>query len=182
MDDDLDPTVAERILGEYPELLDQWCEQVAEFAQKPNDYSLWMAHQPEYLDLVVQQYRWLTEGPGDSPDPKLERRCREIAARHPVVQKEREESLADPWWRAAVIAGGSKMITEFYDPEFLEGVVKWRREVADNPFSEKNLHLDRLITALEHGGTITLTEIKSGRVVDQWEAPGDPKRASRGEN
>ncbi len=75
------------------------------------------------------------------------------------MQKEREESLADPWWRAAVIAGGSKMITEFYDPEFLEGVVRWRREVVDNPFSEKNLHLDRLITALEHGGPITLTEL-----------------------
>jgi hypothetical protein len=73
------------------------------------------------------------------------------------------------------------LIAEWHDPEDLERRVEWQRR-ADNPFSEQSLHLDRLITALDRGGTITLTEIKSGRVVDQWEIPGDPKRASRGEN
>ena len=87
MDDDLDPTVAEQVLGDYPELLDQWRQKVAEYAQKPNDYSLWMAHQPEYLELVLQQHRWLTEGPGGPPDPKLERRCQEIVAPYPPYKK-----------------------------------------------------------------------------------------------
>jgi site-specific recombinase XerD len=53
MDDDLDPTVAERILGEYPELLSQWREQVAAYKREQRDYELERAHNPVYLDAVV---------------------------------------------------------------------------------------------------------------------------------
>ncbi|MFL5531540.1 MAG: hypothetical protein ACJ8BC_06150, partial [Gemmatimonadales bacterium] len=88
---------------------------------------------------------------------------------------------ADPWWRAAAVAVGGKLIAEWYDPEVLDRRAEWQRQ-ADNPFSQQSMRLKRLVTALEHGGTITLTEIKSGRVVDQWEIPGDRKRASRREN
>jgi hypothetical protein len=179
--DDLDPTVAERIFGEYPQLLDQWRQKVAVYAKENRRYELLRAYEPLYLEAVVRQYRWLAEGPGDSPDPKLVRRCEEIVASHAGVQKERAEALTDPWWRAAAVAVGGKMIAEFYDPEYLEGLVERRRRT-DNPFSEESLTLDRLATAIERGGTVTLTEIESGQVVDSWHLPGDPKRASRGEN
>jgi hypothetical protein len=129
---DLDPTVGERLLGEYPKLLDQWRRRINEYAQEPSDYGLWRAHQPKYLERVVQQHRWLTEGPGDSPDPKLARRCEEIVARDPAVQQERAEALADPWWRAAAVGDGGKMIIEFYDPDYLERLVE-RRQRTDNP-------------------------------------------------
>jgi hypothetical protein len=100
--DDLDPTVAERILGEYPELLNYWRREMTnpDREEKYGVGGVRRMHNPAYLQKVVYQHRWLTDGPGDRPDPKLARRCEEIVATCPEYRDERARALSDPWTRA----------------------------------------------------------------------------------
>jgi hypothetical protein len=81
----------------------------------------------------------------------------------------------------AAVAGGGSMMAELYDPEYIEQAVHHRHRT-DNPFSEENLKLDRLVEAIERGGDTMLIENKSGRAVASWHIPGEPKRATRREN
>jgi hypothetical protein len=77
MDDDLDPTVADRILGEYPELLDHWRPEM-EHPDPDDPYrigAMRRMHDAVYLSEVVRQHRWLTEETAARPDEKLARRC-----------------------------------------------------------------------------------------------------------
>jgi hypothetical protein len=71
--DDLDPTIAERILGEYPELLDHWRQEMEQ--PDPDDPyrigAMRLMHDPLYRSQVVRQHRWLTEEAGGRPDEKL---------------------------------------------------------------------------------------------------------------
>ena len=53
--DDLDPTVAERVLGEYPELLEQWRREM-DRADRDDHYradGMRRMHDPIYLRNVV---------------------------------------------------------------------------------------------------------------------------------
>jgi hypothetical protein len=170
---DLDPTVAERILGEYPELIEHWRQEM----ERPDrdehyrDSGMRRMHDPVYLSEVVRQHRWLTESAG-RPDEKLARRCEEIVAAFPPVRDERASHLADPWFRARVEPYD---ITKLYDPEYLERWVKARRRVED-PYSEVSLRIEQFIAVASAGGTITVTDIETGEVTDQWEIdpqPGD---------
>ncbi|HJV12810.1 MAG TPA: hypothetical protein VJ625_02875 [Propionibacteriaceae bacterium] len=115
---DLDPTLAERVLGEYPELLDQWRHEMArpDRDEHYRDSGMRRMHDPNYLREVVRQYRLLT-GSGSRPDEKLARRCEEIVATFPPLRDERSNQLTDPWFRARV---GPARIAEMYDPEYLE--------------------------------------------------------------
>jgi hypothetical protein len=174
--DDLDPAVAERVLGEYPELLDRW-RQEASRPDRDDPYAdgwHWRRrlHDPAYLSEVVRQYRFLTEGRGAGPDEKLARRCEEIAAVYGPVHDERTEVLTDPWVRAHA---GPKRIAELYDPEYLQGYVDARRRAAD-PFSEMSIRVREFVEVARLGGVITETDIATGEVLDQWEVspkPGD---------
>jgi hypothetical protein len=174
MDDDVDPAVAERILGEYPELLDYWRQEMEQ--PDPDDPyrigAMRRMHDPVYLSEVVRQHRWLTEEIASRPDEKLARRCEEIVATFRPVGDERREQLTDPWIRAKV---GPHRIAELYDPEYLQRWVSARRRATD-PYSEESLRVDQFIAVASAGGTITVTDIETGEVTDQWEIgpqPGD---------
>jgi hypothetical protein len=115
MDDDLDPTVAERILGEYPELLDHWHQEM-ERPDRDDHYgpkALRRMHDSVYLAEVVHEPCSLLNG-NSQPDEKLARRCDEIVAAFVPVRDERSRQLADPWYRARV---EPYHITKLYDPE-----------------------------------------------------------------
>jgi hypothetical protein len=172
--DDLDPTIAERILGEYPELLDHWRREMEQ--PDPDDpYRIGATrrmHDPAYLSEVVRQHRWLTEESAGRPDEKLARRCKEIAATFPPVRDERKRQLTDAWVRAKV---GPERITKLYDPEYLERWINARRSAAD-PYSEESLRFEQFIAVASAGGVITVTDIETGEITDQWEIgpqPGD---------
>jgi hypothetical protein len=102
--DDPDPTIAERILGEYPELLDHWRQEMEQ--PDPDDPyrigAMRLMHDPLYRSQVVRQHRWLTEEAGGRPDEKLARRCEEIAETFAPIRDERRRQLTDPWVRANV--------------------------------------------------------------------------------
>jgi hypothetical protein len=174
--DDLDPTVAERVLGEYPELLDRW-RQEASRPYRDDPYVVgwhWRRRlqDPAYMSEVVRQHRHLTEGRAARPDEKLARRCEEIAAGYAPVREERTKVLTDPWVRAHV---GPRRIAELYDPEYLQRWLKARRRATD-PYSEESLRVDQFIAVASAGGTFTVTDIETGEVTDQWEIgpqPGD---------
>jgi hypothetical protein len=102
--DDLDPTVAERVLAEYPELLDHWRQEMGRPYRDDyyRDSGMRRMHDPGYLSEVVRQHRWLTEGSAGRPDDKLARRCEEILAVYPPARYERRHQLTDPWFRARV--------------------------------------------------------------------------------
>jgi hypothetical protein len=174
MADDLDPTVAEQILGEYPELLDHW-QQEMEHPDPVDPYRIGakrLMHDPVYLGEVARQHRWLTDEAAGRPDEKLARRCDKIVATFPPVRDERKEQLTDPWIRAYV---GPEKIAKLYDPEYLQRWVRIRRKGAD-PFSKENLRIEQFIALASAGGTITVTDIATGEVTDEWEVgpqPGD---------
>jgi len=96
--DDLDPTIAERILGEYPELLDHWRQEMEQ--PDPDDPyrigAMRLMHDPLYRSEVVRQHRWLTEEAGGRPHEKLARRCEEIAATFAPIRDERRRQLQIP--------------------------------------------------------------------------------------
>jgi hypothetical protein len=172
MGDDLDPTVAERILGGYPELLDHWRQEM-ERPDLDDPYRIGATrrmHDPVYLSEVVRQHRWLTEETAARPDEKVARRCEAIVATFPPVRDERREQLTDPWVRAKV---GPERIAELYDPEYLQRWVKARRGAAD-PYSEESLRFDQFIAVASKGGVLTATDIQTGEVVDQWEVGPQP--------
>ena len=167
--DDLDPTLAERVLGEYPELLDRW-RQEASRPDRDDPYVVgwhWRQHllDPAYLSEVVRQHRLLTEGRAARPDEKLARRCEEIAAAYAPVHEERKKVLTDPWVRAHV---GPKRIAELYDPELVQRWVDGWRKAAD-PFSELSLRVKEFVELAGSGGVMTETDIATGEVLDQWE-------------
>jgi hypothetical protein len=173
MDDDLDPTVAERVLGEYPELLDHWRQEMArpDRDEHYRDSGMRRMHDPIYLAEVVRQHRSFLDGTSQ-PDEKLARRCDEIVAAFRPVRDERARHLADPWFRARV---EPHHITKLYDPDYLERWVDARRRAAD-PFSELSLKFRRFIDAASAGGVVTETDIESGEVTDEWQVgpqPGD---------
>ncbi len=173
MDDDLDPTGAERVLGEYPELLDQWRQEM-DRPDRDDHYgpkALRRMHDPVYLAEVVHEHRSLLDGTSQ-PDEKLARRCEEIVEAFPPVRDERARQLADPWFRARV---EPYHITKLYDPEYLQSYVDIRRRGAE-PFSEDSLRFEQFIALASMGGVITETDIATGEVIDQWEIgpqPGD---------
>jgi hypothetical protein len=172
--DDLDPAVAERVLGEYPELLDRWRHE-ASLPNRNDPYrDGWVRrlNDPAYLSEVVRQHRHLTEGRGARPDERLARRCEEIAAAYAPVAEERTYVLTNPWMRAHA---GPKRIAELYDPEYLQRWVDGWRKAAD-PFSEMSLRVKEFVDVARAGGVFTETDIATGEVLDQWEAgprPGD---------
>jgi hypothetical protein len=176
--DDLDPTVAEQILGEYPELLEQWRETVRQCrADLPaREYELKRAHLAYYLQLVVRQHRWLTEGPGDCPDPKLAQRCEEVVADYPPVRDERAAMLVDPWWRASASTDGGWLLAELYDPDYLERYVRARREGAD-PFSKSNIEYQEFSDALKTASEVTVTDLRTG---ESWVEQREPVRPESG--
>jgi len=172
--DDLDPTVAERVLGEYPELLDHWRQEMSRLDRDAHyrDSGMQRMHDPLYLTEVVRQHRWLTEESGNRPDNKLARRCEEIVAAFPPVRDERAGHLTNPWFRARV---EPYHIAKLYDPEYLQRWVDARRRAAD-PFSEPSLRLQRFLDVVQAGGVLTEADIESGEVIDQWKVdpqPGD---------
>jgi hypothetical protein len=171
---DLDPTLAERVLGEYPELLDQWRHEM-DRPDRDEHYGasgLRRMHDPDYLREVVRQHRWLTVGTIGKPDPKLARRCEEIVAVFPPVRDERMHQLTDPWFRARV---EPHYIADLYDPEYLQRWVDARRRSAD-PFSQESLRFERFMDVASAGGVITETDA-GGEVLDQWEV--DAQRVDR---
>jgi hypothetical protein len=115
--DDLDPTVAERLLGEYPELLDHWRQEMSRHDRRDHygDHGLRRMHDPAYLGEVVREHRSLLDGTSQ-PDEKLARRCEEIVVTFRPVRDERARHLVDPWFRARVEPYD---ITKLYDPEYL---------------------------------------------------------------
>jgi hypothetical protein len=170
--DDLDPFAAERILGEYPELLDHWRQEMSRPDRDDHyrDSGMRRMHDPVYLAEVVRQHRLLTEGRAIGPDEKLARRCDEIVASYPPVRDQRKRHLTDPWMRARV---EPERIAKLYDPEYLQRWVDARRR-SDDPFSEKSLRLQRFVEAAKAGGVITQTDIATGEVLDQWEVGPRP--------
>jgi hypothetical protein len=170
--DDLDPTPAERVLGAYPDLLDQWRHEMAR-PDRDEHYGasrLREMHDPSYLREVIRQYRLLTEGSAGRPDEKLARRCDEIVASYPAVRDQRKRHLTDPWMRARV---EPDQIAKLYDPEYLQRWVDARRR-SDDPFSEKSLRLQRFVEAAKAGGVITQIDVATGEVLDQWEVGPQP--------
>jgi hypothetical protein len=176
MDDDLDPAVAERALGEYPELLDYWRQEMKR-PDRDDHYgpkALRRMHDPVYLGEVVREHRSLLAGT-NQPDERLARRCEEIVATFPPVRDERARQLADPWFHARV---EPYHVTKLYDPEYPQRHVDIRRKGAD-PFSEESLRFEQFMAIASMGAVITETDIATGEVTDQWEIgpqPGDRRR------
>lgn len=128
-------------------------------------------HDSVYLAEVVREHCSLLNG-NSQPDEKLARRCDEIVAAFVPVRDERSRQLADPWYRARV---EPYHITKLYDPEYLQRYVDIRRRGAD-PFSEDGLRFEQFMAIASMGGTITVTDIATGEVTDEWEIgpqPGD---------
>jgi hypothetical protein len=147
--DDLDPAVAEQILGEYPELLDHWRQEM-EHPDPDDSYRIGAKrrmHDPVYLSEVARQHRWLTDETARRPDEKLARRCDEIVATFPPVRDERKRQITDPWIRAEV---GPERIAQLYDPEYLQRWVNARRKATD-PFSKESLRFDQFMAIASMG-------------------------------
>jgi len=170
MDEEYDLTLASEIFAEYPELLERLDRERAKSFRivGPGDVI-----DPKYLHGVVREHRWLTEGPGDQPDPDLERRCRKAAAIWPPVLEQRMDWLHNPFWRGGVRPG---RLAEMYDPVYLERCARRQREVATDPFCESNLRWKQIIAALENGGHMTMTEIATGETTDLGYV--EPKRGA----
>jgi hypothetical protein len=159
--DDLDPSIAEEILSPYPELWQQWKANVyrPDVLKHLGSGGLKRYHSPVFLRELVRQHRWLTDGPGDQPDPALEARCEAIAATWPGYAERRRQDLNDPWWRAAPF--GSRRIAEEYDPEHLERMIAGWRESAD-PYSEKSIKWREMKAMLRAGATLSLVDSETG--------------------
>jgi hypothetical protein len=172
---DLDPAVAERILGEYPELLDQGRQEMSrpDRDEHYRDSGIRRMHDPHYLRAVVGQYRLLNQQGRGRPDEKLARRCDEIVGSYPPVRDQRTRALTDPWLRARM---EPEQIVKLYDPEYLQRWVDARRR-SDDPFSEQSLRLQRFVEAAKAGGVITATTTATGEVLDEWEVA--PQRSHR---
>jgi hypothetical protein len=131
-------------------------------------------HNPAYLQKVVYQHRWLTEGPGDRPDPKLARRCEEIVAACPEYRDERTRALSDPWTRAIF---DSYWIGRWYDPEHLAADVHIRLNPRD-PYSPEEIGYRNLVAMLKAGASLTISDIATGEVLADRSGHSTPESAA----
>src|SRR3954471_19219452 len=92
---DLDPDVPREILEPYPPLWEYWQREMSAPGRdkKYGSGGMKEMHDPVFLREVVRQHRWLTEGPGDQPDPALKQQLDEILEPCPEVREERERQL-----------------------------------------------------------------------------------------
>ena len=113
----------------------------------------------------------------DVPDPEFARVVEEILATAPPGFVEwRRAQLEDPEWedwrrRYPALAAG------YLDPEVLRHRIDHYRELLD-PFSEVNLETQKFLDVAAAGGTITVTDMRTGEVVHESERPGSPQGAA----
>lgn len=107
-------------------------------------------------------------------DPDLARRLDEILAAAPDTYIEsRRAKLEDDWW-AEWRQRSPHRVVALYDPEEVQAQIAWHIVMSD-PYSQENLELKEFAEALDAGGEVTVTNIRTGEVVERWTAPGSPE-------
>jgi len=171
---DLDPDAARAILEPYPELWEHWQREMhnPDREQKYGSGGVREMHDQVFLREVVRQHRWLTEGPGDRPDPALKRRLDEILEPCPKIREKRERSLANPWARAI-----GDMVAYWHDPEIMARQVNRALHPPD-PFSPNEIRMRHIIELLKSGEvSMVMTEKDSGKEGSCAATSVDPDRA-----
>jgi len=172
------PPHVQKILGPYPELIEQWKAQMAlRCMQEPG----WSGTLKRYLDSVylrrvASEHCRLIEGNIERPGPELAAAIEAALQLHTGMARQRIEHLSDPWWRADSYEWNG--IAEYHDPEFLRRLAH-RCIAGDDPFSPESIHARELLEDLQSGGTYQVTNIATGEVVNTFATEGTRQASAR---
>lgn len=104
-------------------------------------------------------------------DPELARRIDEVLATAPASFVEHRRAQLEDASGEEFRRTSPDEVARWYDPEELPRMIEHWKELQD-PYSELNLATDAFCRALSNGGTVIVSDIRTGDVVAGWEQNG----------